>query len=209
VTARLVGVARRLMEFDAKGMVSLVLWALRRRDGVPPGATAAPYSGAETPAMLMWLIAMVVELIGLEVLLRALDVPTVLRTVVLVIDAYSVLIVLAVIAACVTRPHVVTPEELRIRYGAFFDLRVPRTLITDVRRVRNFDESGWIRVDGDVLAVAVGSQTNVVVELSEPVVAVRPLGARVRVRTVRFYADDPRAVCTALRIAPDTDRAGA
>ncbi|WP_119730993.1 hypothetical protein [Thermomonospora amylolytica] len=201
--ARLTDTARRLMEFDAKGMASLALWVLRRRDGVPPGATAVPYSGAQTAIMAMWLFAMVVELVGLEIVLRALDAPVALRTAILVIDAYSVLVVLAVIAACITRPHVVSPDELRLRYGAFFDLRIPRALITGVRRVRNFDENGLITVDGDVLALAVASQTTVVVELAEPITAVRPLGARVRVRTVRFYADDPGAVLAALRPAPE------
>jgi hypothetical protein len=137
--------------------------------------------------------------VGVEIVLRAIGTPEGLRTVVLVADAYTILIVLAVVAACVTRPHVVSADEVRIRYGAFFDLRVPRERIAGVRRVRNFDESGMVRVDGDRLAVAVASQTNLVVELTEPITAVRPLGRRVEVRTVRFFADDPAAALGALR----------
>ena len=41
------------------------------------------------------------------------------------------------------------------------------------------------------------------VELSEPVTAVRPLGAEVRVSTVRFFADDPGPLVAALRSAED------
>ncbi|QFG23847.1 hypothetical protein [Actinomadura sp. WMMB 499] len=190
---------RRVMAFDKDGMVSLAMLVARRRHGVPEGAVGVPYAGAQTATMLAFLAAMVVELVVVEVLLGALGVPAGIRLAVLMIDLYSVVIVLAVIAACVTRPHVVTDEEVRVRYGAFFDLRIPREKIASVRTVRRYDESGPVRVDGERLAVAVGAQTNVLVELTEPVVAVRPLGKRARVRSVRFYADDPSLVASRTR----------
>ncbi|MGI5490253.1 hypothetical protein [Microtetraspora malaysiensis] len=190
---------RRIVGFDLKGVISLALWVARRRHGVPDGATAVSYARAQTLTMMIFLGAMVVELVGAEVLLRAFGAPVGLRAVVLVADAYAVLIVLAVIAACVTRPHVVSDEEVRIRYGAFFDLRVPRERIASVRHVRNFNESGTVKVDGDRLAVAVASQTNLILELTEPVTAVRPLGSRAEARTIRLFADDPTAALAALR----------
>ncbi|MFI0350785.1 hypothetical protein [Actinomadura sp. 9N407] len=193
---------RRIMGFDFKGMHSLVLWVARRRDGVPPGATPLSYSGAQTGTMLTFLFAMVVELFGLEIILRAVGAPAGLRAVVFVIDAYSILVVLAIVAACVTRPHVVSAGELRVRYGAFFDLRVPRERIASVRQVRNYNESGLVRIEDDRLAIVVSSQTNIVVELTEPVTAVRPLGKRAEIRTIRFFADTPRAALDALR--PET-----
>ncbi|HEX2314492.1 MAG TPA: hypothetical protein VHJ17_12185 [Thermomonospora sp.] len=192
-------VLRRIIGFDAQGMVSLFLWATRRRDGVPPGGVAVSYSREQTSTMLLWLFAMAVELVGVDIVLRAMDVPEPVRLAVLVLDAYGVLIGLAVLAACITRPHVVTPGHLRIRYGAFFDLRIPRDLITEVRHARNFNETGLVTVDDDRLAVAVASQTNLIVELSEPVTAIRPLGRRAQARTIRFFADDPRTALQALR----------
>ncbi|MFB4314109.1 hypothetical protein [Actinomadura sp. 21ATH] len=193
-------VVRRVMAFDAVHMRSLFLWVARRRDGVGPGGVPLPYSGAQTATMAAFLIAMVVELVGVEIILRAVGAPGWLRAVVFVIDAYSVLIVLAVIAACITRPHVVSGDELRLRYGAFFDLRIPRERIAAVRQMRNYNEDGLIRVeDGGRLAVVVGSQTNIVVELAEPVTAVRPLGGRAEVTAVRFYTDTPGAALAALR----------
>jgi hypothetical protein len=190
---------RRIMGFDLKGMISLALWVARRRHGVPPGATAVSYSRAQTSLMAMFLFAMVVELVAVEILLRTFGAPVGLRAVILAVDGYSILVVLAIIAACITRPHVVSADELRIRYGAFFDLRIPRTKIAQVRHLRNFNESGMVKVADDRLAVAVSSQTNVIVELTEPVTAVRPLGRRVDVRTVRFFADEPKAAVDALR----------
>lgn len=194
-------VLRRIAGFDVAGMVSLALWVTRRRHGVPPGALAVSYSRAQSATMVLLLVIMAVEVVVVEVLLRAYDVSAAIRVPILFIDLYGLLIGFAVVAACVTRPHVVTGRELRIRYGAFFDLRIPRELIASVRTVRSFNESGMIAVDGERLTVVVASQVNVVVELSEPVTAVRPLGAEVRVSTVRFFADDPGPLVAALRSA--------
>ncbi|MEU8796118.1 hypothetical protein [Spirillospora sp. NPDC048819] len=188
------GPVRRVVGFDLKGLVSLALFVVRRRHGVPPGAVPVSYAGGQLTVQLAFLFVMALEAVGAELLLRGLDAPSGLHAVILMVDLYSVLIVLAVIAACVTRPHVVSDDELRIRYGAFFDLRVPRERIASVRLARNFNESGMVRVEDERLAVAVSSQTNVVVELDEPITAVRPLGRRAEVRTIRFFADDPKAV---------------
>ncbi|MGP4024595.1 hypothetical protein [Actinomadura sp. 3N407] len=185
---------RRIMGFDLQGMVSLALFVVRRRHGVPPGAVPLSYAGGQLAMQLAFLFAMVLEAAGAELLLRSIDAPSGLHAVILIVDLYSILIVLAVIAACITRPHVLSEDELRIRYGAFFDLRVPRGKIASVRLARNFNESGMVRVEDERLAVAVSSQTNVVVELIEPITVVRPLGGRARVRTIRFFADDPKMV---------------
>jgi hypothetical protein len=190
---------RRILGFELKGMISLGLWVARRRHGVPPGAIAVSYSRLQTPAMMLFLFAMVVELVAVEILLRAIGAPASLRAAFFVVDAYSIMIVLAVVAACVTRPHVVSADEVRVRYGAFFDLRVPRARIAAVRGVRNTGERGKVQVAGDRLAVAVSCRTNLTLELTEPVTAVRPLGRRCEVRTIRFFADDPDTVLAALR----------
>ncbi|HET9518487.1 MAG TPA: hypothetical protein VFO77_12250 [Actinoplanes sp.] len=192
---------RRIMGFDAKGMVSLVLWVGGRRHGVPAGGVARSYHREQLVLMFGFLFACVIELVGVEILLRSLQAPAGLRMAVLALDAYGILIALAVIASYVTRPHVVTPDELRVRYGAFFDLRIPRRLVVGVQHQRNYNETGMIKSDGECLALAANSQTNLIVELAEPVVAVRPLGRREHVRVLRFFADDPAAAVAALRPA--------
>lgn len=182
---------RRIVGFELRGMSAIALWALRRRDGVPPGAVALPYWREQASTLLALLFVMAVETVGTELLLRALGAPAGLRAVFLVVDVYSVVAVLAILAARATRPHVVSPGELRIRSGVFLDLRVPRRLITSVRRVRNYNESGMASVEDGRLAVAMSSQTNVQAELSEPVTVVRPLGGRAQITTIRFFSDIP------------------
>jgi hypothetical protein len=199
---RMVPVAvRRLMELELKNITSLVLWVSRRRHDVPPGATAISYSRAQTSMLTMFLVVIVIEPAVLELLLWALGVPTSVRLILLAVGVYSVLTLLAVIAGGVTRPHVVMHDGLRIRYGAFFDLQIPRQLIADVRPVANYNEDATIKVEEERLVVAVASQTNLNIELTQPVTVVRPLGRRATVRTIRFFADDPQAAIRTLRSA--------
>ncbi|MEU4331188.1 hypothetical protein [Nonomuraea dietziae] len=181
---------RRLLEFELNGMVSLGLWVTRRRHGVPPGATALSYSKEQSTTILLVLFMMIVELVAVDLLMVAFDVPAPIRVAVLVLDLFG----LAFGAACVTRPHVLTEDELRVRCGAYFDLRIPRELITSMRVSRAYNENGMVRVADGRLSVAVSSQTNVIVELAEPITVTRPLGAEESVTSVRFFADTPGAV---------------
>jgi hypothetical protein len=120
---------------------------------------------------------------------------------ILVLDLYGVVLVLALHAACVTRPHVVHPDgSLRIRYGALFDLAVPRDAVVSVRVDRRYPEGRLVTLsEGGVLDLIVGSQTSVTLELNRPLPFTRPLGVTEKAHTIRFHADDPRALVSALR----------
>lgn len=71
-----------------------------------------------------------------------------------------------------------------------------------MRIAHNYDERGMVSVEEGRLAVAVSSRTNLVVELAEPVTAVRPLGSEARVTAVRFFCDEPGIALEALRERP-------
>lgn len=188
---------RRLLLHELRACASLGRWAARRPHGVRPGDLAAAYTGPQTAMMYGLLFVSLIETVGLAVLIPW---PAVHR-VVLVLDVYGVLLVLALHAACVTRPHVVRPDgTLRIRYGALFDLTVPPDAVASARVDRRYPEGRLVTLSDDgVLDLIVGSQTTVTLELNRPLDFRRPLGARARARTVRFHADDPRALVAALR----------
>ncbi|MEU9036581.1 hypothetical protein AB0D45_16985 [Streptomyces sp. NPDC048352] len=188
---------RQLLLHEVRAVGSLGRWALRREHGVGAGDRAAPYTGPQTAMMYGLLFVAVVETVGLAVLVPW---PAVHR-VVLVLDVYGVVMVLALHAACVTRPHVLRADgSLRIRYGALFDLTVPPDAVVSARVEHRFPEGRLVTLSGDgVLDLIVGGQTTVTLELNRPLDFRRPLGARGRARTVRFHADDPRALVSALR----------
>ncbi|MEV8536538.1 hypothetical protein [Streptomyces sp. NPDC051211] len=188
---------RRLLVHELRASASLGLWIARRRHGVRAGDHAAPYTSPQTAMMYGFLFVSVVETVALAYLIPW---PAVHRMV-LVLDAYGVLIVLAMHAACVTRPHLVRPDgSLRVRYGALFDLDVPADAIASVRVDRRYPEGRLVRLGEDgVLDLIVGSQTTVTVELARPLAFVRPLGARGEATALRFHADDPAALVAAVR----------
>ncbi len=190
--------ARRLVLHELRTAASLGRWVLRRPPhGVGAGDLAARYTGPQTAMMYGFLFVSLVETVGLACLIPW---PAVHR-VVLVLDVYGVLLVLAMHAACVTRPHVVRGDgSLRLRYGALFDLTVPPDAVASVRVDRRYPQGRLVTLSEDgVLDLIVGGQTTVTLELTRPLAFTRPLGSRAEARTLRFHADDPRAVVAALR----------
>jgi hypothetical protein len=188
---------RRLVLHELRAVASLGRWVRRGTHGVRPGDLAAAYTGPQTAMMYGLLFVMVIETVGLAFLIPW---PAVHRGI-LVLDLYGVLLVLALHAACVTRPHVVRPDgSLRIRYGALFDLAVPPDAVASVRVDRRYPEGRLITLSEDgVLDLIVGSQTSVTLELNRPLPFTRPLGATEEAHTIRFHADDPSALVSALR----------
>ncbi|WP_330176077.1 hypothetical protein OG875_22800 [Streptomyces sp. NBC_01498] len=197
VEAAVPATARRLLVNEARGLTSLVRWVARRRHGVREGDLAAPYTGPQTAMMYGLLFVSVVETVALALLIPW----PLVHMIFLVLDVYGVLMVLALHASCVTRPHVVGADgSLRVRWGALFDMPIASGLITSARVERRYPDGSLIRIDepGGTLDLIVGGQTTVRVELAEPVTFVRPLGGRGTARVVRFHADDPAALVARL-----------
>ncbi|QES50371.1 hypothetical protein DEJ50_23685 [Streptomyces venezuelae] len=197
---------RRLLVHELRAAASLVRWIARRPHGLREGDLAAAYTSPQTAMMYGFVFVSVVETVALSVLIPW---PTVHR-ILLVIDVYGVLLLLAMHAACVVRPHVVSPDgSLRIRYGALFDLRVPADAIASVRVVRRYPEGRLVQLGEDgVLDLIVGSQTTVAVELTRPLPFIRPLGARGEATGLRFHADDPAALVAAVRAGREAATGG-
>ncbi|WP_242440752.1 hypothetical protein [Streptomyces sp. CB02923] len=191
---------RRLLAYEGRWMASLGLWVSRRRHGVGAGERALGYARAQAPLLYGFMFVCVVEAVGAEFLLAKLPVA---RWIMLVLDVYTVLMVVGFQAAAVTRPHVVGPDGLRVRNGARMDVWIPLERIASVRydlRFPKAETAGREAQERDgVLELAVAAQTCVTVELTEPVTAVKLLGQRLEVRTVRFHADEGRAAVAAVR----------
>ncbi|MFI6701849.1 hypothetical protein ACIBJC_23260 [Streptomyces sp. NPDC050509] len=197
---------RRLTAQEIRSWGSLVRWTARRTHGVGEADLPVPYTGPQTAMLYGLLFVAVVETVALALLIPW----PLVHLIVLVLDVYTVLMVLGLHAGCVTRPHVVGADgSLRIRYGTLFDLRIPAADIVSVRADRRFPDGGLLQYTpakegedgGGVLDLVVGSQTTVRVELSAPVLFVRPLGATGRARVVRFHADRPEELVKAVRQA--------
>ncbi|WP_267713396.1 hypothetical protein [Streptomyces sp. CoH17] len=194
--ASLVAVPSLLVRHELRLLASLWLWAARRTHGAVAGGAVFGYARGQGAMTAGFAFVCAVESLTMSVLLR--EWPTA-HHVVLVLDLYTVVIVIGLHAASVVRPHVLDPAAgvLRIRRAVHVDVRIPLERIASVRReLRTTHE----RTDGE-LDLAVGSQTSVTVELAEPVVHVSFFGRRRGVRVVRCHADDPGALVRAVERA--------
>ncbi|WP_185923465.1 hypothetical protein [Streptomyces sp. WAC05374] len=189
----------RLIGHELRLMVSLVRWVARRPHGAGPGLRVFGHARDQAAYMYGFAFVCVVETAGMSYLLGSWPV---VHAVVLVLDVYTVLFVLGLHAASVTRPHVLGDGVLRLRQGGHVDLSIPLERIAAVRHEMRFSHE---KEDG-LLTLAVASQTSVTIELAEPVTAVRLLGARHQVRLVRCHADDARGLTEALRRALPRER---
>ncbi|WP_438294135.1 hypothetical protein [Streptomyces sp. HUAS TT7] len=188
---------RRLAAHEARVLKSFGLWIARRQHQVQPGDRAFGYASPQAATVYGLTFVCLVETIGMSFLVR--DWPAV-HAVLLVLDLYTVILVLGMQAAAVTRPHVLTADTLRLRAGAHVDLVIPLDRIARIRRELKFQGAGGT-VPGDVLELPVGSQTSLTVELTEPVTHVQLLGKRREVTVVRFHADESGELAKALTAA--------
>ncbi|MFF5402639.1 hypothetical protein ACFY8K_12200 [Streptomyces misionensis] len=180
----------RLVLHEARVFGSLALWMGRRSQGTA-GGRAFGYARGQGSTLLGLAFVCVIETVGVAAMLR--DWPAA-HHVMLVLDVYTVLLVLGLHAAGVVRPHVLTGDALRVRYGVRVDVRIPLGAIGAVRRETRMTHA----YAAGELDLPVGSQTSVTLELAEPVPYVTLLGRRKEVRVVRLHADDPGTLVRAL-----------
>ncbi|MFK0279584.1 hypothetical protein ACIQVL_03800 [Streptomyces sp. NPDC090499] len=187
-----------LLRHEARLMASLVLWAARRTSGT---GVRFGYAKGQGAMMSGFAFMCVVETVAVSVLLR--NWPAVER-VVLVLDVYTVLMVVGLHTASVVHPHLLTPDALLVRNGVRLEQRIPLDAIKSVRRDTRYlhDKAATAELD-----VPVGSQTSVTVELTEPVAHFTLLGRRREVRVVRFHADDAPDLVRQLTAARELTRA--
>jgi hypothetical protein len=184
----------RLIGHELRLMYSLVLRVARRRDGVGPDDRAFGHARDQAALMYGFTFVCAVETVVMAVLFR--NWPAV-HAVLLVVDVYTVLFMLGLQAASVTRPHVLSADTLRLRQAGHVDLRIPLERIASVRYELLFTHEK----QDEVLDLKIAGQTSVTLELSEPVTYTGLLGRERPVRTVRVHADDARAFAKALREA--------
>lgn len=180
----------RLARHEARLHAGLALWLARRIDGAAGGRPFG-YARGQGGTLLGLAFVCVVETVGVSVMLRGMSTA---HDVLLALDAYTVLLVLGLHAACAVRPHVLTRDALRVRCGAHVDLRIPLSAIGVVRRETRLTHT---QAEG-ALDLAVGSRASVTLELTEPVTHVSLLGRRRDVTLVRLHADDPAGLVRAL-----------
>ncbi|MFI5661615.1 hypothetical protein [Streptomyces sp. NPDC051684] len=184
--------AWRLVGHELRVLGSYGLWVTRRRNGVPAGASAFAYARGQAVMMYALTFTCAVETFAMWALLHNWPL---LHRVVLVLDVYTLVWILGLQAAAVTRPHVVSDDTVRVRRGALVDLRIPLERIAAVRRENRYSHEAK---DGE-LNLDIGAQTSITLELAAPVRHFTFLGRPQEIHLVRLHAEEPDLLARTLR----------
>lgn len=154
--------ALKLLRWELRQHADLVRWIFRRKD-IPAGSSPIPYHRAQLQ-LAPWMSALiVVEIVVVHLLL-----PTfILQVIAAVVSVYSLVLLWAVIASRAVRPHLVSKDQLVLRYGRKIVATVPTTNMAIVRVDRMYDGDWWA-VDDSVLTLGCTEGTNLTIELREP-----------------------------------------
>lgn len=185
---------RRWLAFELGLLRAVVLWVRRRPDGVGEYDVAVPYGGEDRGTGRLFLGLAVVEIVVVELVVPW----PAARHVLLVLGVWSLALVLGLVAAQRTRPHVAGPEGLLVRSGASVAVQLPWSVVARVERRTRHEHAAWT-VDGDRLYLPVGGTTAIDVELADVVDVRLPFARTASVRAISFAADDPEAAVRALR----------
>jgi hypothetical protein len=175
---------------------SLFLWLARRRPGLQPGVTAYPYVAIVRPALWAFIVGSAIEVLAVHLLLQrwpAVQLPA------LVLGIWGLLWMLGMLGGVTAYPHLVGPDGVRLRSGGGAEVTLAWSDIVAAKAVRHdYEGIRRIRCDGDWLALLQLGQTNVEIQLQTTLTPALARG-RTGVSSIRVYADDARALVSALR----------
>jgi hypothetical protein len=117
------------------------------------------------------------------------------------VTVYGVLWAYGFAASIRRNPHIVGPQQLRLRFGMLTDVGLSTRLIASARADRRGSHKRIVNVDDDTLSLATMGTTNVLAELEEPYAVDLGRHGVHTVRRLRFQADDPSAAVRTLRAA--------
>jgi hypothetical protein len=165
------------------------------------GETVVPYGSNLRTLLKALIVIAILEIVVVGIVVELFVSSAVIRWGLLIVSVYMFLWAVAFTSSMRRRPHVVGPEQLRLRFGTLTDIPIPTRLIGSVRADREGSHKRTLNIDDDTLSLAVMGTTNMVAELDEPYdVDLGHKGVHT-VWRVRFHADRPDAATKAIREA--------
>jgi hypothetical protein len=124
----------------------------------------------------------------------------VVRNVLLLLGAWSLALVIGLVAAERTRPHVVRADGLLVRSGALVRVWLPWGVVAGVRRRTRHEVASWA-VEHGRLHLPVGGTTAIDVDLVDPVEVKLPWRRTAAITALSIAVDDSALAVEAMEAA--------
>lgn len=185
--------------FEVTMYRNLLRWILRR-PSIGPGDEPVGYAQLVTPVMALWIFASAVEMPVVHILLPW----RTAQIIAIALGVWGLVWMLGALAGLRTHPHLMSESYLRVRNGAFVDIRLPWAEIGSVT-TKEADLPSSMRTlqpltteSGTDMRVGVSGRVNIQVHLRTRLDISTPRGA-FTVNQVSFWVDEPRAVAARIR----------
>lgn len=191
--------ARRATVMELRGYQSIYRFVFRR-PRVPAGAVGFSYHQPVLAVLVVFVVLSTVELVVVDIIVRRW---ASVRIPLLVLGIWGLVYMVGLLFGMLTRPHAVGPEGIRARYGAEVDIPLSWDDVYSVARRKHTvqEKAPKVTIDDEgaaTLHLWMQNETNLEVRLERAVPVRLPHGTET-VRTVRLYADDPRAFLEEVR----------
>lgn len=203
-------VVRRLLRAELEVLLTPIR-ALLRAAGALRSATEISYRrlSKHLASSLAWLAGALAEIVIVEILLVP-DDWVALRIGLAVLSAYGIVAVVGYGLGHREFPHAVRGDDLVLRLGQLYRVRVTFSDIAAVRvheqRLPGRARDRLADLGEQQIALAVGGRTNLELELRRPVSVERVLKRPLQARTLAIGADDPDAARALLCARMGVDR---
>jgi hypothetical protein len=192
-------IARRAAIMELRGYQSIYRFVFRRPK-VPAGGVGFSYHKPVLPILIVFVVVSALEMLVVDLIVRRW---AYIRVPLLILSIWGMIYMLGLLFGMLVRPHAITADGIRVRYGSEIDLPIAWDDIHSVtlRKRVNSDKQPKVTPDGNggaSLHMRIQNETNLEIRLNRPVSLRLPHGIET-VSMVNLYADDPKAFVDEVR----------
>ena len=192
-------IARRATMMELRGYQSIYRFVFRRPK-VPAGGVGFSYHKPVLPILIVFVVVSALEMLVVDLIVRRW---AYIRVPLLVLSIWGIIYMLGLLFGMLVRPHAVSADGIRVRYGSEIDLPIAWDDVHSVTRRKRVKGDKQPKVTRDdngegSLHMRIQNETNLEIRLNRPVSLRLPHGIET-VSMVNLYADDPQAFMDEVR----------
>jgi hypothetical protein len=192
-------IARRATMMELHGYQSIYRFVFRRPK-VPAGGVGFGYHKLVLPILIVFVVVSALEMLVVDLIVRRW---AYIRVPLLILSIWGIVYMLGLLFGMIVRPHAITADGIRVRYGSEIEIPIAWEDVDSVVRRKRVNNGKQPKVTSDEngeasLHMRIQNETNIEIRLNRPVSIRLPHGTET-VSTVNLYADDPKGFTDEVR----------